>query len=50
MEVAKAEKEPFNQNKLENWKTLSKELVEATAISPKLTAKVSVAFLYSKEF
>lgn len=24
MEVAKAEKEPFNQNKLENWKTLSK--------------------------
>ena len=30
MEVAKAENEPFNQIKLENWKTLSKELVEAS--------------------
>ena len=30
MEVAKAENEPFNQIKLENWKTLSKELVQAS--------------------
>ena len=30
MEVAKAENEPFNQIKLENWKTLSKELVLAS--------------------